>query len=338
MSVNLRSTSWSVLNRYGKRKYITNDERERFLQSASSFSEEIQILCEIMAATGCRISEALSLTEGSFDFDSGVVVVECLKKRRRGVYREIPLPPVLLEYVQQWLAMAMVSSDTRIWPWSRMTAYRHIRAVMEHADLHGEHASPKGLRHGFAVAAIQSGVPLNLVQRWLGHADMSTTAIYASAIGPEERDIAARMWRRETDFERSRPDDECAGEDDTDMVLEPDAEATDARESCPGDAISNLEDKMQSEYAMAQFNALLRDIAVDQEDSTCPLIHFWLKCNRLPNSAGSRRTVQWTEPRKNCCAADGKPAKAIGSPASYYQNLPKQDQFQGPLQFHVASD
>ena len=79
MSVNSKSTSWSVLNRYGKRKYITNDERERFLRSSSSFREEIQLLCETMAATGCRISEALSLTESSFDFDSGVVVVECLR-------------------------------------------------------------------------------------------------------------------------------------------------------------------------------------------------------------------------------------------------------------------
>ncbi|WP_211337854.1 tyrosine-type recombinase/integrase [Blastomonas fulva] len=54
---------------------------------------------------------------------------------------------------------------------------------------------PKGLRHCFGVAAIQSQVPLNMVQRWLGHADMRTTAIYASAVGPEERSIAQRMWR-----------------------------------------------------------------------------------------------------------------------------------------------
>jgi integrase/recombinase XerD len=44
------------------------------------------------------------------------------------------------------------------------------------------------------VAAVQAGIPLNLVQRWLGHAQLSTTAIYAEAIGPEEQEIAARMW------------------------------------------------------------------------------------------------------------------------------------------------
>jgi integrase/recombinase XerD len=37
-------------------------------------------------------------------------------------------------------------------------------------------------------------VPLNFVQRWLGHSRMETTAIYLQAIGDEERAIAARMW------------------------------------------------------------------------------------------------------------------------------------------------
>lgn len=48
--------------------------------------------------------------------------------------------------------------------------------------------------HGFGVNAVQSGVPLSLVQKWLGHAQLSTTAIYANAIGPEEYAIAERMW------------------------------------------------------------------------------------------------------------------------------------------------
>jgi integrase len=36
---------------------------------------------------------------------------------------------------------------------------------------------------------------VNLVQRWLGHAQIGTTAIYAEAVGDEERAIASRMWR-----------------------------------------------------------------------------------------------------------------------------------------------
>jgi integrase/recombinase XerD len=76
-----------------------------------------------------------------------------------------------------------------------MTGWRPVHAVMEAGRLEGPHASPRGLRHGFGVAAVSPGIPLNLVQKWLGHAQLTTTAIYADAVGVEEKDIARRMWR-----------------------------------------------------------------------------------------------------------------------------------------------
>jgi len=79
------------------------------------------------------------------------------------------------------------SRSGRLWPWSRMTGWRAVRAVMEAAGLDG--------RHGFGVAAVSAGIPLDLVQKWLGHAQLSTTAVYADAVGAEEKDIAQRMWR-----------------------------------------------------------------------------------------------------------------------------------------------
>ena len=58
----------------------------------------------------------------------------------------------------------------------------------------GPWASPKGLRHGFGVEAVSKGIPLNMLQKWLGHAQLSTTAIYANAVGEEEKNIASKMW------------------------------------------------------------------------------------------------------------------------------------------------
>jgi len=65
---------------------------------------------------------------------------------------------------------------------------------MAEARLQGPQASAKGLRHGFGVQAVSVGIPLNMVQKWLGHAQLSTTAIYADAVGAEEKQIASRMW------------------------------------------------------------------------------------------------------------------------------------------------
>ncbi len=57
-------------------------------------------------------------------------------------------------------------------------------------------AMPKALRHAFGVHGVaESEVPLNMIRKWLGHARIETTAIYADAVGREERTIAARMWR-----------------------------------------------------------------------------------------------------------------------------------------------
>jgi integrase len=37
-------------------------------------------------------------------------------------------------------------------------------------------------------------VPLPTLQKWLGHEDLNTTAIYAQAVGDEERQLASRLW------------------------------------------------------------------------------------------------------------------------------------------------
>ena len=65
---------------------------------------------------------------------------------------------------------------------------------MREANIHGACASPKGLRHGFGIHAVSSGVPLTLVAKWMGHSSIKTTAIYTNAVGEEERKLAGRMW------------------------------------------------------------------------------------------------------------------------------------------------
>jgi site-specific recombinase XerD len=65
---------------------------------------------------------------------------------------------------------------------------------MEAAGITGLHATPKGLRHGFGVKAATNGVPLNMVQKWLGDRQLTTTSIYADATGPEQKQITKRMW------------------------------------------------------------------------------------------------------------------------------------------------
>jgi integrase/recombinase XerD len=184
----------------GARKYVTAGERQAFLHAAEEAERRVRTLCMTLAYAGCRLSEALALTADRVDLAAGVLVFESLKKRRRGLYRAVPVPPALLEALdlvhglRELHARRGQGRGVRLWPWSRMTGWRAVHRVMQAAGLEGPQASPKGLRHGLGVAAVSAGIPLNLVQKWLGHAQLTTTAIYADAVGAEEQDIARRMW------------------------------------------------------------------------------------------------------------------------------------------------
>jgi integrase len=193
----------SLYGSTGSRKYLNAAERRRFTKAALRTSLEVQLFCFVLSLTGGRISEILALTPAAIDLDTGVANIVTLKRRKRGIVRQVPLPRSVLGKLNRTFHLRRSQRDPdsayrRIWKWSRTTAWRRIKEVMAAADIRGTHAMPKGLRHGFGVHAFQSLVPPHLVQRWLGHASLRTTSIYGDVIGPEERALAARMWERAT--------------------------------------------------------------------------------------------------------------------------------------------
>jgi integrase/recombinase XerD len=183
----------------GARKYLNHPERERFLAATSTVQRKHALFALTLAWTGARLSEVLALTASSFQIERGVVALRTLKRRKLHI-REVPIPPDLMIALNRYFRLAAVQrdpqlADRRLWQWHPVTAWRGIKRLMKLAQIAGRQACPRGLRHAFGVGTLQSGVPLNLTQRWLGHARISTTAIYANASGPEEIALAARFWR-----------------------------------------------------------------------------------------------------------------------------------------------
>ena len=186
-----------LYDREGRRKYLTASERRAFLTAAKRMPFEVRAFCIILAYTGARISEVLALRPEHFDQATRLVVFESLKKRRKGVFRAVPVPSELLKLIDNLgrTGANRSAADGRIWDWSRTTAWAAVKRVMATAGVDGPQASPKGLRHAFAVGALQAGVPINFIKKWLGHARLSTTEIYTEAVGAEEQAIAARSWK-----------------------------------------------------------------------------------------------------------------------------------------------
>lgn len=187
---------------HGRRLYVTADERDAFLEEAAKAPRNVRSLCLTLHYTGCRVSEALALTLRRVDLSGNVIVFETLKKRKKGVYRAVPVPGDMLDILDMVHGLREARKrpqalDALLWPWTRTHAWRVVRRVMTDAGIpDGPHASPKGLRHGYGIAAISAGIPLNMLRKWMGHASIETTAIYANAVGAEEQNIAARMWQR----------------------------------------------------------------------------------------------------------------------------------------------
>lgn len=195
-----KPTSNFLYDREGRRKYLTTSERNAFIAAAHKLPDNERTFCLVLAYTGARISEALFLRPKQIDCTAQCVVYETLKRRQRGIFRAVPIPVDYLTELEAVHSLRAAQRDPglcvkRIWPWSRTKAWMRVKACMASAGISGSHASPKGLRHSFAVNALQAGVPINFVRRWLGHARLTTTEIYCEAIGEEEQDIAMRFWK-----------------------------------------------------------------------------------------------------------------------------------------------
>ena len=183
------SNNWCIHTERGQRKYVTDAERARFLTRADSLRPDLRALCYILTYTGCRISEALALTIDHLDVSASTLTIRTLK-RRKLVFRIVPIP---LGLTRQLLALPL-STEGRFFSFHRTTAWRHIKRTLEVAGANGPSATCKGLRHGFGIRAARKSVPINIIQRWLGHANMATTAHYLDAVGDEARQFAERMW------------------------------------------------------------------------------------------------------------------------------------------------
>ena len=189
-----------LYDRNGDRKYLIPGEREKFWKAAEASPREVRTFCGTLLYTGCRITEASELTAARIDLADRRIVFESLKERRKGVYRAVPVPPAFLDTLDlvHNIREAQKHPDkgrkVMLWDWCRTTAYTRVLEVMKAAGITGPHATPKGLRQGFGVNATVKAVPLNKLQKWLGHANLKNTAIYADTGGAEEDRIAERMW------------------------------------------------------------------------------------------------------------------------------------------------
>jgi integrase len=132
---------------------------------------------------GLRASEAVGLRWDSFDLDGGSLTISRAKGGRTSTHTVARDDLGALRKMRKATNGPWVFETERGGPLSVDAMQYIVRAAGEAAGL-GDAIHPHMLRHGAGYALINDGVDVRLVQEFLGHASITSTAIY-TAIAPK---------------------------------------------------------------------------------------------------------------------------------------------------------
>ena len=173
-------------------KALTQEEVSDILRV---FSDDIigkrdRALCEILYATGIRISEAQGLDTSDIDYENKVLRV--LGKGSKE--RVVPIGSVAIEALKEYhhnarsqiLQKAKVAASTnalflsqRGKRLSRQGLYDIVLTAAKKVGLEKK-VSPHVFRHSCATHLLHNGADMRIVQEILGHASLSTTQRYTA--------------------------------------------------------------------------------------------------------------------------------------------------------------
>lgn len=145
-------------------------------------------LIAFIAETGCRISEALSVTKADFNQETRSLRIWGKGKKERIVYYG-DITAAYVKYV-------MVIGNCPIWTWTqRQARFLVWQALSKHSD--AKQLSPHAIRHSFATGLLNNGAPITTVQALLGHKSVETTQRYAKVA---EATVANDYLKHQTNY------------------------------------------------------------------------------------------------------------------------------------------
>ncbi len=148
----------------------------------------LQVLIEMLYATGLRISELVSLPVQAVRGKEAYIFV-CGKGKKE---RMVLLSKKACQVLSQWLDLRDQGKDAAsfyLFPARSETGYiarqvvaRELKRLARRAGIKDDRLSPHVLRHAFASHLLQNGADLRAVQHLLGHSDIATTQIYTHVL------------------------------------------------------------------------------------------------------------------------------------------------------------
>ena len=172
--------------------YMTNSELKQVDDLAVQKEESNpmlgardEALFSFLYASGCRISEALSIKVRDLDFASGQVLITGKGNKQRFVFFGKQTAGILQSYLPlRQQVVTKEGSDTEAlfidYKGNALTA-RGATWILKQYKLNAhidKNVTLHTFRHTFATHILESGADIRAVQELLGHAGLSTTQIY----------------------------------------------------------------------------------------------------------------------------------------------------------------
>lgn len=175
-------------------RFLSQAQIAAVMEAAAAHSPAIYRFIALGVYSGLRTREIVNARWEWFDFEQGTLTVQKAEDGSFGTkgkrYRSIPLHDKLrtiLEPLSREEGYIINGDKTKPGKWRiRYEPKRAFKTVMKAAGV--EWCTPHTLRHTFASQLVQAGVSLYKVSKWLGHADITTTQIYAH-LAPVDEDI-----------------------------------------------------------------------------------------------------------------------------------------------------
>jgi len=181
-------------------KIYRDDEIEDLLTNGVRDSRDMTIV-GLARFAGLRASETLGLDWKDVDLKKEKMLIcqsalerSLRKTTKSGKSRWVCIPEKLKEILTQRLGETggsglVVSPDGDAPYYSLQKIFRKIKERAEVQNDAGYH----GLRHTFATRAIEKGVTLPMVQKWMGHSCIETTMRYVHVSDAHSNDMAALL-------------------------------------------------------------------------------------------------------------------------------------------------
>ena len=181
---------------------LTGEEIERLLNAPSTGDIKgcrDKAMLETLYATGLRVSELIALDVSDVNLVTGMLTCS------NGKERTIPLYAAAVRAISHYLTFSrpniaitgeqslfVNTGGGRI---SRQGFWKILKSYLEKASI-SEDVTPQMLRHSFAVHLLENGADLRSIQMMLGHADISSTQVYARVVNQQLKDVYEKAHPR----------------------------------------------------------------------------------------------------------------------------------------------